>query len=138
VTELNHSFEVQDVALSLEQAVVLRPTDMFRKAVEQMSKKRLGIVCIVDDENAFVGVFTDGDIRRLLLLDHKPIAALFAEDISRHMTRDPKTAAPNMKLEKAISLMEHTDVYDLPVVDRDGRLTGVLHMHAAIKNLLGL
>jgi arabinose-5-phosphate isomerase len=111
---------------------------MFRKAVEQMSEKRLGIACIVDDESTFVGVFTDGDIRRLLLLDHKPIAALFTEDISRHMTRNPKTASPNMKLGQAISLMEQTDVYDLPVVDRDGRLVGVLHMHAAIKRLLDL
>lgn len=138
MTELNHACEVQDVALSLDQAVVLRSEDMFRTAVEQMSKKRLGIACVVDAEDSFVGVFTDGDIRRLLLSDHKPIAALFAEDISHHMTRNPRTAAPDMKLRDAVSLMEHTDVYDLPVVDREGRLTGVLHMHAAIKVLLGL
>jgi CBS domain-containing protein len=138
VTELNYSCEVQDVALSLEQTVVLRPNDMFRTAVEKMSKKRLGIACVVDKDDTFMGVFTDGDIRRLLLSDHKPIAALFAEDISQHMTRNPKTTTPGMKLREAISLMEHTDVYDLPVVDGDGRLTGVLHMHAAIKALFGL
>jgi len=134
----NSSVIVRDVALPLEQIVVLRPVDMFRSAVEAMSKKRLGISCIVDGDGLLVGVFTDGDIRRMLLRDHRPIAALFSEDIADHMTRNPQTVNPDMTLGDAVSFMETMDVLDLPMVDQQGHLKGLLHLHTALKHLLGL
>jgi arabinose-5-phosphate isomerase len=138
MTPLNRSITVGDVALPLSKVVVLSPTDVFRVAVESMSRNRLGIACIVDPDGKLIGVFTDGDIRRVLLREHKPIAALFAEDILHYMTRNPKTTSSEMSLESAVLFMEMVDVYDLPVVDASGRLTGILHMHTALKFLLSL
>jgi len=136
--ELNRNITVGEVALPVQKMVLLRSTDMFRVAIEKMSKERLGIVCIVDEDDKLAGVFTDGDIRRMLLRQHKPIAALFSEDIGDHMTQSSKTVTAAMTLEEAISFMETTDVLDLPVVDESGRLTGLLHLHTALKYLLGL
>ena len=130
------SQNVGDVALSSDEAVVLGPRELFRVAVEMMSQKRLGIACVVDSDKKLVGVLTDGDIRRMLLRDHKPIAALYTEDVSHYMTEGPKTVSPETDLVEAISFMEQVDVYDLPVVDSSGKLVGLLHMHTAVKHLL--
>ena len=129
--------EVIDACLPPEKAVVLRKSDIFRTAVERMSERRLGFACIVDDENFLEGVFTDGDIRRLLLGTHKPVAAMFADDIGELMTRHPKTIRSNVPLDEAVHFMESSDVYDLPVVDPNGKFVGVLHMHTALRHLLG-
>ena len=125
------------IALPLERIVVMRPTDLLRNAIEQMSEKKLGISCIVSDEK-LVGVFTDGDIRRMLLRDHRPFAALFSEDIANFMTSHPKTVHPSMLLRDAVVYMEQNDVLDLPIVDTNGRLVGLLHLHTALKNLLNI
>jgi len=127
---------VGEIALPPEDAVMLEPRELFRVAVEMMSKRRLGIACIVDADEKLVGVLTDGDIRRMLLRDHKPMAALYTEDVSGYMTANPKTVSPNTDLVEALSFMEQVDVYDLPVVDDSGRLVGLLHMHTAVKHLL--
>ena len=137
MAEVNHDATVADALLPTEGAVVLKPTDLLRTAIEQVSKKRQGLACIVD-EGKLVGVFSDGDLRRVLLMDHKPMAALFAEDIRDFMTTDPKTIRLEDQLEDAVALMESVDIYDLPVVDDESRVVGLLHMHTAIKYLLGL
>ncbi len=133
-----HHILVGEVALPVDKMVVLRPTDIFRVAVEKMSRGRLGIACVVEGDGTLVGVFTDGDIRRLLLSEHKPIAALFSEDIGDHMIRNPKTIRATTSLKSGVSLMDAADVLDLPVVEESGRLVGLLHLHSALKHLLGL
>jgi CBS domain-containing protein len=133
-----HDILVGEVALPVEKMVVLRPTDVFRVAVEKMSQGRLGIACVVEQDGTLAGVFTDGDIRRLLLSQHKPIAALFSEDIGDHMIRSPKTIKATTSLKEGVSLMEAADVLDLPVIEESGRLIGLLHLHTALKHLLGL
>ena len=135
---INEQLTVGEVALPLEKTVLLGPTSILRESVELMSRKRLGIACIVNDDGKLLGVFTDGDIRRVLLNTHKPIAALFADDVRGFMTENPKTASASMRLADAVSLMEAVDVYDLPIVDDEGRCTGLLHMHTALRYLLGL
>lgn len=135
---VNSTVRVSDVALPVANIVTLRSQALLRTAIEEMSEKKLGIVCVVDAQNKLVGVLTDGDIRRMLLRDHKPIGAFYADDVGEHITQNPKTANPDMLLVDAIALMETADIYDLPVVDALGKLTGLLHMHTALKFLLGL
>jgi arabinose-5-phosphate isomerase len=135
---INTQLTVGEVALPLENMALLKPTSVLRESVELMSQKRLGIACILDDNGLLIGVFTDGDIRRVLLSTHKPIAALFAGDVSEFMTESPKTVAATVTLADAVSMMEAVDVYDLPMVDDDGRCTGLLHMHTALHYLLSL
>lgn len=45
------------------------------------SDKNKGITCIVNSENTLIAVITDGDIRRILLSEKKPIASLFVDDV---------------------------------------------------------
>ena len=138
LSQVNSSISVSDVALPVAAIVTSKPQALLRTAIERMSSKRLGIVCVVDDNDCLIGVLTDGDLRRMLLRDHKPIGALYADDVGDHITRNPKTALPDMLLVDAVALMETADIYDLPVVDAKGKLIGLLHMHTALKFLLGL
>jgi arabinose-5-phosphate isomerase len=74
----------------------------------------------------------------MLLKDQKPFPALFADDAIRHAVRNPTTTRPGAALAEAIRLMESHEIWDLPVVEEDGRLVGLLHLHPAIKALLGI
>jgi len=129
---------VGDVLLPLDRIAVVKPTTLLKTTLEAMARFRLGVAAIVDETGALLGVFTDGDIRRMLLRDQKPFPALFADDIIRHATRHPIVIGPDESLARAIVVMEEKGIWDLPVVDKDGRLKGLLHLHPAIKAVLAL
>lgn len=127
---------LRDVMLPLGSFPTMPGTSLFKDALDAMAEARLGIVCVVDDDGKLAGVFTDGDIRRKLLKVQKPFAAFFADDISDHMTRGPFTVAEDAPLARAISVMESGQVWDLPVVDADGVLKGLVHLHPVVKALM--
>lgn len=129
---------VGDVLLPLDRIAVVKPTTLLKTTLETMARFRLGVAAIVDEAGVLLGIFTDGDIRRMLLRDQKPFPALFADDIIRHATRNPTVIAPDENLARAIVVMEEKGIWDLPVVDKDGRLKGLLHLHPAIKAVLAL
>jgi arabinose-5-phosphate isomerase len=129
---------VGDVLLPLDRIPVVKPTTLLKTTLEAMARFHLGVAAIVDEDGKLLGIFTDGDIRRMLLRDQKPFPALFADDIIVHATRRPTVVGPDEKLAHAIAVMEDKGIWDLPVVDSDGRLKGLLHLHPAIKAVLGL
>ncbi len=93
----------------------------MHQAIVEMSAKRLGVVGVVDEGGALVGVITDGDLRRNIErgLDHKA---------SEFMTRDPKTIAPDSLVDDALTLFDEHRITTLFVVE--GRKpVGVLHIH---------
>jgi CBS domain-containing protein len=129
---------VGDVLLPPADVPVVRHKALLKEALEAMTTKRLGIASVLDDDGKLAGIFTDGDIRRMLLRDQKPFPALFADDVLDHAVRAPTTVTPEAPLAEAVSLMEERGIWDLPVVDADGCFMGLLHLHPAIKALLGI
>ena len=127
---------VEQVLLPLDRIPVLEPHDLFRDALEAMSQARLGIVSIVDKEGRLLGVVTDGDVRRIILRTQKPLAALFMDDVIEHAVASPITVEPVATLAEAVDLMGQKQIWDLPVVDGDTRLCGLLHLHPAIEALM--
>lgn len=128
----------KDVMLDLSRFPVVKPRMYLKEVLEDMTQHVFGIACIVDDDGKLAGIFTDGDMRRLTLRQQKPWSALFVDDIMVHAVTSPKTVSPDGLLVDAIHLMEEKKIWDLPVVDADGRLVGLLHLHQAIKHLLGI
>lgn len=129
---------VGDVLLPLDRVPVVKPTTLLKTTLETMAHFRLGIAAIVDEDGLLLGIFTDGDIRRMLLRDQKPFPALFADDIIRHATLTPTVIAPDASLAQALAVMETKQIWDLPVVDANRHLVGLLHLHPAIKAAMGL
>ena len=129
---------VSDVMLSLDRFPVIGKTIIFKEALEEMCRARLGIACIVDNDSKLLGVLTDGDIRRKLLKVQKPFSAFFVDDALEHAIISPITIRPQDTLRKAIVLMEERQIWDLPVIDDDGILIGLLHLHPVVQALLGI
>jgi arabinose-5-phosphate isomerase len=95
------------------------------QAVEEMSRKRLGMTCVLDDEDRLTGVLTDGDLRRWMLQVSKPLAGTVAPA----MTPAPLTIGPEALATEALKLMEQRKITSLPVVDDDRSLLGVVQIH---------
>ena len=132
----NDAMTVSDVMLPLDSFPVLGPRTLLKNALEEMGRSRLGIVCVVDDDKRLLGIVTDGDIRRQLLKMQKPFAAFFGDDVIDHCIKTPSTVASDAPLLSAVSVMEEKRIWDLPVLDEQGRLCGLLHLHPVVKALL--
>jgi CBS domain-containing protein len=127
---------VAEVMRSIAAVPVVRPTDYLKIALEAMNAHRLGLACLLDEDDRLVGIVTDGDVRRMVLRAQKPMAALLIDDVLVHATVDPTVIRPETPLVDAVRLMEGIEVWDLPVVDDTGVLRGVLHLHPVVKVLL--
>jgi arabinose-5-phosphate isomerase len=105
-----HNMQVKDVLLSITGA-------------------RCGSACIVDRRGRFVGIFTDGDLRRHLE-EGRDILLL---PVSQVMTRAPLTIAGDRLAVEAFDLLMQKKVDELPVVDARGRLLGLLDVQDLLK-----
>lgn len=137
-TQNSKDMLVSDVMMALDQVPVIGETVILKEALEEMGRLRLGIACIVDTNNKLLGILTDGDIRRKLLKVQKPFSAFFVDDALVHAIRSPVTTRQNDTLIHAVGLMGQKQVWDLPVVNDDGTLVGLLHLHPAVQTLLGI
>jgi arabinose-5-phosphate isomerase len=94
-------------------------------AIVEISSKRLGATCVVNDSGLLRGIITDGDLRRLLQKTTN-IANLTAQQV---MTKNPKTIHPDVLAAKALTLMESYKITQLAVVDNDLHPLGFIHLH---------
>jgi len=136
-TQKNNMMQVREVMMPIEKIPIIGEKVILKEAFDMMGRSGLGIVCIVDDNRKLLAVFTDGDIRRMLLKVQKPFSSLFVDDTLEHAIRSPMTVQSSETLVHAIGLMEQKQIWDLPVVDQ-GTLVGLLHLHPAVKALLGI
>ena len=127
---------VNEVMLPLGKFPVIGRTVILKEALEEMNKYSLGIVCVVDEEDALLGIFTDGDVRRQLLSIQKPFSAFFIDDTLDHATKTPLTAQISDKVDFAIKIMGDRRIWDLPVLNESGKLVGLLHLHPIVEALL--
>ncbi len=127
---------VKEVMLKYGSFPIVSDKELLKETIIEMSNYGLGIACVVNIERELKGVFTDGDIRRLILKVQKPIAALFVDDVQEYSTKKYTSVSPNTSLKEAILIMEEFNIWDLPVVDEKKVLKGLLHLHPALKKLL--
>jgi arabinose-5-phosphate isomerase len=104
----------------------VRPGTPMPDVIYEMSKKGLGHTAVVDDRNLLVGIISDGDLRRFIEREGNRALGLTAGDC---MTRSPATIGPKELATRALNLMESRKITSLPVVDRMGKLQGVVHIH---------
>ena len=101
------------------------PLTTMPDVIYEMSRKKLGVTAVVDGDR-LVGVISDGDLRRLLELRGKDALDLAAGEC---MTRNPRTIAGNEFAATALALMEEKKITSLAVVDGDGKIEGIVHLH---------
>jgi arabinose-5-phosphate isomerase len=96
----------------------------MRDVVDEMSRKGLGMTCVVED-GRLVGIITDGDLRRHMRRGGDVLPLRAAEV----MTPRPVTIEPRLLAAQALHIMEERKITSLVVADADGRIDGVLHLH---------
>ncbi len=104
-------------------------------ALEEMSKKGLGMTTIIDEEGVLLGIFTDGDIRRLLDHDRNQIGEIKISDINIGdvMSTGCMTINKSRLAAEALQLMESKSINAFPVVDDDNKVIGALNMHNLLR-----
>ena len=128
--------KVKNVMIPIDKFPVVLETLFLKEALDLMNEKKLGIACVVDQNNMLKGILTDGDIRRKLLTVQKPLSAIFVDDCIEHAILSPTVTYPESLLKDAVMQMETKQIWDLPVVDEHGKLIGLFHLHPAVKALL--
>lgn len=104
----------------------------MKEMIIEMTSKRLGCVVMKDQNAQVAGIFTDGDFRRLAETN----ADFFKSKAEDVMVKNPKTISDSAVLDAALALMEEYSISQLPTVDAQGRLSGVLHLHDILKTKL--
>lgn len=118
---------VKDV-FTKNEAPQVSPDDDLAKVIIEISAKRLGATAVIEN-GTLVGIITDGDLRRMLLDNPRPVKHVMARNI---MTANPKSIRPEALLVQALELMRQHNITQLPVVE-EGRYQGVVHIHDILK-----
>jgi arabinose-5-phosphate isomerase len=116
---------VEHAMHSGESAPIVRMSAPMADVFHEMSSKRLGMTCVVDDQSRLVGVFTDGDLRRLMTR----VADVLALTAGQVMTPRPITIHRQLLAVEALKIMETHKITSVVVVDDDRRVEGVVHLH---------
>ncbi len=97
-------------------------TATVQDAIVAMTGAKSGSACIVSADGKLDGIFTDGDLRRLLTSHHNLLKA----PVRDVMTAHPTTVRQDQLAVEALHIFEQRKIDDLPVVDPEGRLTGCI------------
>lgn len=108
----------------------ISPEATLSEALAEMSSKGLGMTVITDEHSKVIGVFTDGDLRRLL--DHGEVN-IQALTVGNVMHKGCATITPKQLAAEALQVMETKRINALPVVDPEGKLCGALNMHDLLR-----
>jgi arabinose-5-phosphate isomerase len=102
------------------------PTTKMPEVIYEMSRKGLGLAAVTAADGKLLGIITDGDLRRMMQKRSENVLGLTAGDC---MTKNPATLPRTELAASALRLMEEKKITSVLIVDADGRLEGVLHVH---------
>ena len=119
-----------DIMHQGERLPIVSETAMIKDALVEMSLKGLGMTAVVNDANELVGLFTDGDLRRILDLK----IDIHQDNIATVMTKSPTVAQADMLAAQALNIMEDKKINGLIITDNNNRPIGAMNMHDLLKS----
>jgi arabinose-5-phosphate isomerase len=120
---------VDDVMRTGDQLPIVAVDTSLHDGLVEMSRKGLGMTTVLNAQRHLIGVFTDGDLRRIL---GQPID-LTTATMGTLMNRTPRSIRPRMLAAEAVHVMETHRITALPVVDEAGLLIGALNVHDLLR-----
>ncbi len=115
---------VSDVMKTGNDLPIVRNKATLTEALIEMSAKRMGMTCIIDDNDNILGIITDGDLRRLISKGMDIRTAL----VNQIMTKGAQTITSNSLASEAAHLMEKNRINHLLVVEKN-KLVGAIGIH---------
>lgn len=107
---------------------LLPPSATVRQAIVVLAEQR-GIVLVTDEGRALRGLLTAGDLTRLMEHD----SDVLTQSVERVMTRTPRSARAGELASAVAYRMETHGIMAMPVLDDDGRVAGVVHLHDLLR-----
>jgi arabinose-5-phosphate isomerase len=120
---------VEDLMHTGKEMPSVKLNSAMKDTILEMTSKRLGTTLVLDFDGRLAGIFTDGDLRRLVEKNDNFMARTAGEV----MTASPKTVSRDELAEKALNMMESFQITSLPVTDKDMMPVGILHIHDILK-----
>ncbi|WOX06473.1 KpsF/GutQ family sugar-phosphate isomerase [Microbulbifer pacificus] len=121
--------KVEDVMHAGQELPQVSPDTPLSQALLEMTSKGFGMTTVVDDKGQLQGVFTDGDLRRVI--DQK--IELDSATMDKVMSRRPKTVSAHILAAEALRIMEDNKITALVVEDPEHHPVGLLHMHDILR-----
>jgi arabinose-5-phosphate isomerase len=120
---------VSDIMHTGDAVPQIHKSALISEALIEMSAKGLGMTAITDDNNELAGIFTDGDLRRVLAQEIN----IHTQTLSTFMTKDCKTGRPDMLAAEALELMQRYKINALLILNDKRQLTGAINMHDLLR-----
>lgn len=121
--------KVEDLMAKGTDTPKVKEGTLLMDAIPVMSKKGLGIVSVVDDNDVLKGIICDGDLRRII---EKKID-IYSCKIDDVMIKNPKTTSMNKLAVNALHFIKKNSINNLPVVDDSGVLVGTITWQQIVK-----
>lgn len=132
----NHPAGAIGRALTLKASDVMRkgcdfakvpPTATVLQSLMAMTKAKAGSAVVADDAGMLVGIFTDGDFRRMVAeRSAADVASTLSADVAAVMTKSPMSIRDTAYAAEIVKVFERRRIDDLPVVDEAGRVVGLV------------
>ena len=116
---------VRDIMRSGDAVPAVGPDLPLPEALLEVTRKGMAMTAIVDEASRVIGIFTDGDLRRLIE-QGKDFSKTSIRDV---MHANPRVVGPDQLAVEAVELMEAFRINQVLVTDADGTLVGALHIH---------
>ncbi len=120
---------ISDIMHSGDDMPQVREDASLPDALLEMTNKGLGMTAVIDDKGCISGVFTDGDLRRILDSTREIRDCIITEV----MTRNCQTARADMLAAEALQIIQEKKINALPIIDDTQRLIGVVAMHDLLR-----
>jgi len=120
---------IEDLFHQGDELPIVQEDVTIYQALQEMTAKKLGMVCIVNPQGQLCGVYTDGDIRRTLLND-SPIQSTPIHSV---MTKHCRTIPHGTLAAEALTMMQKSAITSLIVTDEQNRPTAVVHLHDLLR-----
>ena len=122
-----------DLMLTKDKIPFINQKHTLKKAIKVINIKKLGFLVVVDNKGLTKGVFTDGDLKRLMRKNQKVDNLI----IKNHMSKKPSIVEENMLASKVLSLMNRKKITNVCVYNKKNKrkTIGVLHIHGLLNSL---
>lgn len=120
---------VSDIMHADNEVPRVTPETPLHNALLEMTEKGFGMTTIINTQGELLGVFTDGDLRRIIDSE----TDLSSVNMSQVMTENPKTVNHDMLVAEALTIMEKASITAVVVEDTSNHPIGVLHMHDILR-----
>jgi len=121
--------KVEDIMRKGSEYAVVKEDTLVKNVLLSITRARCGSACVMGDNGQLIGLFTDGDLRRHIESDPD----ILNSKVKHVMTKTPISVSRDELAAEALSILQHKKIDELPVVDNNNNLVGLLDVQDLLK-----